>query len=119
MCTTGSRFGLCDKIHWMPEKMAWGLKFNAAPGADKRYCREHRISMAVDFHATGEIFQSSRREAFDAACRVWNAVDTSGKQRIKADADSGMKIVPVLAISHEGEESEMAGSEGSSESETD
>ena len=103
----------------MPEKMAWGLKFKGAPGADKRYCREHGISMAVDRNETGEIFQSSRRKAFDAACRVWNAGDTSGKQRIKAEVDSGMNIVPVLAISHEGEESEMAGSEGSSESETD
>ena len=105
-----TRNAVREKIHWMPDKLAWGLRFSGTPGADKRYCQDHSLSLAVDKNLSGDRFVLARRQAFDAACRVWNAVDTSGRQRIKADVGLGMKLV-LQAISHEEEDAEFAGSD--------
>ena len=107
-----------DKVFWMPAKLAWGLKVKANGGAIKQYCKANSERLDIDGDTSGEAFHLQRRLAFEAACRVWNAVDQSGKRRINMEVDSGMQICAVEAMSHEKSDAESTGSGEESKSET-
>ena len=68
----------------------------------------------MDRTLVGDRFLLASRKTFAAACRVWNAVDTSGRRKINIGVESGMEIVPVGAMSHTNLDcSDEAQSEGS------
>ena len=96
-----------DKINWFPEKCQWVLNCKKCPDVQgKIYCREHGFNLQVPQDLRHEEFEGARRKAFRDACIVWNAVDKSGRRRIKIledNIDMSVSMVPVvkkLAISH-------------------
>ena len=85
-----------DKVQWVPHKLAWGITFKGVPGEDKRFCGMHGLSIDVDKTLSGHEFQLARKNAFEVACRVWNGMDQSNRQRIRGIGGE----LPFMAISH-------------------
>ena len=107
----GNHGGIRGKVYWVQDKSAWELKFEGENGADSQFCREHALILKVNSQLSGEESLQERRKTFDAACRVWNAVDKSGRRRIPQRVESGIEIVSVKAISHDESQSECGESE--------
>ena len=90
-----------DKVHWVPERSSWGLKFKGTSGTEHQFCRENSLSTIVDKRLNSSQFVLRSKNAFGVACAVWNAVDRSRRRRITApESHLAMGMVPALAISH-------------------
>ena len=103
------RAGVRDKVQWVPEKCRWNLKFTGANGVDTNYCKERGITLEIPGHLRDDDFKTARENAFRDACRVWNAIDKSGRRRIQLPEQKTLNIsmVPVLKDdSHHGPDSE-------------
>ena len=106
------RAGVRDKIHWMPEARKWSLKFKGSTGDDTSYCKVNGISLSVPNDSDDAHFNVAREEAFRNACSVWNAIDDSGRRRIRMPnrpLKVQMRPVPVSktkAMSHSGSDAE-------------
>ena len=100
----GSRAGIRSKVYWMPEKSAWGLKFKGVMGDDKVYCNENGLSLTIPLPLSNQTYEYARDKAFHNACMTWNAVDKSGRKRIRTpELPLKKQMVPVLqskAMSH-------------------
>ena len=90
-----------DKVYWQPQGLTWKLNFEGGEEAEKTYCRENNITLCVSEGLDVVDFALQRQTAFRDACRVWNAVDRSGRRRIHlVDVDeSGVAVVLDHAIS--------------------
>ena len=63
---------------------------------DKVYCKENGISVTIPPHLEDDEFLAARENAFLNACRVWNAVDQSGRRRIMMpERPLKVQMVPV------------------------
>ena len=78
-----SRDGIRDKVHWMPDKSAWGVKFKGTVGDDKIYCNENGLSLTIQSPLCNQTYDYAWHKAFHDACKTWNAVDKSGRKRIR------------------------------------
>ena len=92
----------------MPEKHTWGLKFKGAMGDDNVYCNENGLSLTIPRPLGNQTYEYARDKAFHDACMTWNAVDKSGRKRIRIpELPLKKQMVPVLqsnAMSHNGSE---------------
>ena len=77
------RPGVREKIMWKPEKFKWDIKFKGDIGSDVAFCKKNQIYLTVDKSLISDEFMAAREEAFINAMHVWNAVDKSGRLRIK------------------------------------
>ena len=104
MSMLNMRAGVRDKIRWVPESCSWRLKFKGADGMDLQYCNENGISLTIPPYIQKDEFKEAREKTFHDACLVWNAVDKSGRRRIKlSDRPLNVQMVPVnrnMAMSH-------------------
>ena len=96
--------GVRDKIMCLPKECAWNLKCKGEIGADTKYCEKNNMTFSIPSYVRDDEFLDAREKAFIDACTVWNAVDTSGRRRIKLpERRLNVKMVPVLeskAMSH-------------------
>ena len=91
------RYGVRGKVHWKAQYSSWRLEFAGAPGADKKYCKEHKIDLSVSQKVDHKMYGELRIKAFHEACKVWNAVDQSGKKPIEiVPQNLNVETVPVL-----------------------
>ena len=96
--------GVRGKVHWKPQYSRWRLSFKGEPGDDKRYCQQHNIDLSVSQKVDHKTYGELRIKAFHEACKVWNAVDQSGKKRIEiVPQNLNVEMVPVLHNDHESE----------------
>ena len=92
-----SRDGIRDKVHWMPDKSAWGVKFKGTVGDDKIYCNENGLSLTILRPICNQTYDYAWHKAFHDACRTWNAVDKSGRTRIRMpELPLEVQMAPVL-----------------------
>ena len=104
--------GVRDKIHWMPDKSAWGVKFDGMVGDDKRYSEENGLNLSVSLSYGNDKYKEMRMNAFHDACMVWNAVDQSGKKRVQRyPRPLNVQMLPVCFTRIE-EVSDAPGDEG-------
>ena len=89
--------GVRGKVHWKPQYSRWRLSFKGESGDDKRYCQQHNIDLSVSQKVDHKTYGELRIKAFHEACKVWNAVDQSGKKRIEiVPQNLNVEMVPVL-----------------------
>ena len=95
---SGMCLGVRDKTFWMPEKRCWALNHKLLdPEKNIRdFCRQESLCLSVQLTVFGEDFRKARDEALLDACRVWNALGKSGKQRIKLPAKT--ESCPVIQV---------------------
>ena len=58
------------------------LNFEGEEEDAKIFCQENNITLSVSENLTVAGFAEARQKTFGDACRVWNAVDRSGRQRL-------------------------------------
>ena len=91
------RYGVRGKVHWEAQYSSWRLEFTGALGAENKYCKEHNIDLSVSQKVDNDKYNKLRIKAFHAACKVWNAVDLSGKKRIEiVPQNLNAQMAPVL-----------------------
>ena len=82
---------------------------NTDANAEKEYCKEKGIDLKVSRQLRGAEFEIARDKAFRDACIVWNALDKTGKRRIKVpERPLIVEMTPAItdkAMSYSDEES--------------
>ena len=79
---SGNALGVRDKICWVPETHGWGLNLKKETETSRR----KSLCLSVNPTVTGADFTTARDKALLNACDVWNALDKSGRFRIKLPA---------------------------------
>ena len=84
-----------------------------------KFCKRNSLSLCVKPTITGEDFTKARDKALLTACLVWNAIDKSGRYRIKLPDAAGSGCDIQLAKAQAENANDGAGSDSESESDAE